>query len=107
MAPIYDSKLFDLWKKAGLDNNLRQRHPFTIFVSAKYLLDRFSHVEQSYLTSHYGQDDLKHALKYLMVPQAIFLNQHKQDETICKCFFVCFGLVSKKNKNLNKWNRHD
>ncbi|OBZ87104.1 FAS1 domain-containing protein fsc1 [Choanephora cucurbitarum] len=82
MAPIYDSKLFDLWKKAGLDNNLRQRHPFTIFVSAKYLLDRFSHVEQSYLTSHYGQDDLKHALKYLMVPQAIFLNQHKQDETI-------------------------
>ncbi|KAI8383020.1 FAS1 domain-containing protein [Blakeslea trispora] len=81
MVPIYDSKLFSLWKKTGLDIEFRQRHPFTLFISAKYLLDRFSHVEQNYLISDYGKQDLRHALQYLMIPQAIFLNQHKDETT--------------------------
>lgn len=80
----HDEKMYRLMEKVGLDGLLGLEKPFTVFVSAKYLLDRFKRVEQNYLTSVYGKDDLKHLLEYVIVPEAILFDGHSTGESTCK-----------------------
>ncbi|KAK4520092.1 Aconitate hydratase mitochondrial [Mucor velutinosus] len=76
-----DGKLYDLMEKTGIDKLLQEERPFTTFVSATYLLDRFNHVEKNYLISKYGQKDLKELIKYLVISEPIYLNNHPEGET--------------------------
>lgn len=71
-------------EKTGIDKVLEEERPFTTFVSAKYLLDRFNHVEKNYLVSKYGQKDLKELIEYLVISKPIYLNDHPEGETKCK-----------------------
>ncbi|KAI9475398.1 MAG: FAS1 domain-containing protein [Benjaminiella poitrasii] len=73
-----DDKLFDLMRKCQLDSLLeRPESSFTVFVSASYLLDKFKKVEQNYLISQYGMDDLRRMVEYLIIPEPIYLySQH-------------------------------
>ncbi|KAI7864090.1 FAS1 domain-containing protein [Mucor mucedo] len=77
----FDEKLFELMKRADLDKLIALERPFTTFISAKYLLDKFNHVEKKYLTSEYGLQDLKHILKYLVISEPIYLDRHPIGET--------------------------
>ncbi|KAI8973486.1 FAS1 domain-containing protein [Mycotypha africana] len=76
-----DKKLFELLVRTGVDEVINQERPFTAFVSKKNILDKFQDIEQKYLTSKYGLDDLKHIVQYLVIPKAIFLNNHSIGET--------------------------
>lgn len=71
-------------EKTNLDQLISQEKPFTTFVSSKFLLDRFKKVEQNYLTSKYGDEDLKHILKYLVIPETIIFDRHSAGESTCK-----------------------
>ncbi|CAO3699059.1 unnamed protein product [Rhizopus stolonifer] len=66
-----DKKTFDLMNQTKLDINQK---PMTFFVSKRYLLDRFSRLEQNYLISRYGIQDLKKMLKYNMIPQPVYFD---------------------------------
>jgi hypothetical protein len=71
-------------ERAELDKLISLERPFTTFISAKYLLDRFNQVEKKYLTSEYGLHDLKQILKYLVISEPIYLDGHSIGETSCK-----------------------
>jgi hypothetical protein len=70
-------------EKTGVDKLIEAERPFTTFVSAKYLLDRFNHVEKNYLVSEYGQSDLERLIKYLVIAKPIYLDNHPEGETSC------------------------
>jgi hypothetical protein len=80
----YDKKLYELMQKTSLDKLIASKRPFTTFISAKYLLDRFNQVETKYLSSEYGLNDLQHILKYLVISQPIYFDYHSVGETSCK-----------------------
>ncbi|KAI7898866.1 FAS1 domain-containing protein [Cokeromyces recurvatus] len=72
----HDYKLFDLMKKCKIDLLLEHQQPFTAFVSAKYLLDKFKKIEQKYLISKHGIHDLEQIIKYVIIPKPIYLYNH-------------------------------
>lgn len=71
-------------KKTKVNHIIEQERPFTTFVSAKYLLDRFSRVEKNYLISKYGIQDLTEIVKHLVISKAIYFNNYPEGETTCK-----------------------
>lgn len=83
-----------------LDEVISSKRPFTTFISAKYILDRFNGVEQKYLTSEYGSNDLKQILKYLIITKPIYLDNHPVGETSCKSIFVVLLCSTFKNSVL-------
>lgn len=77
-------------QKVNIDRLISEERPFTTFISAKYLLDKFNGVEKSYLTSEYGLNDLTKIIKYLVIAKPIYLDSHSAGETSCKsCDLVC------------------
>ncbi|KAI8638874.1 FAS1 domain-containing protein [Parasitella parasitica] len=81
VVQYHDGKLYDLMGKTGIDKLIAKERPFTTFVSAKYLLDRFNRVEKSYLVSEYGQVDLKRLIEYLVITKPIYFDNHLSGET--------------------------
>ncbi|GAA5801723.1 hypothetical protein HPULCUR_007175 [Helicostylum pulchrum] len=78
---VIDEKLFELMERTGTDTLLSSERPFTTFISAKYLLDRFNYVEKKYLTSEYGLEDLKQMVKYLVIAEPVYFNNLSVGET--------------------------
>ena len=75
-------------EKTSTDKLLEEERPFTTFVSARYLLDRFNHVEKNYLVSKYGQKDLKELIEYLVISKPIYFDKHPEGEATCKQYNV-------------------
>lgn len=86
---VIDEKLFELMERTGTDTLLSSERPFTTFISAKYLLDRFNYVEKKYLTSEYGLEDLKQMVKYLVIAEPVYFNNLSVGETSCNFFISC------------------
>ncbi|KAG2235542.1 FAS1 domain-containing protein [Thamnidium elegans] len=81
VVKAFDEKLFELMKRTDIDKLLSSERPFTTFISAKYLLDRFNYIEKKYLTSEYGLEDLKHIVKYLVIAEPVYFNNLAIGET--------------------------
>lgn len=80
-----DGKLYELMVRTQVDKLLSKERPFTTFISAKYLLDRFNQVENKYLKSPYGFDDLKQMVQYLVISEPVYFDSLEPGETSCKC----------------------
>lgn len=80
----YDRKLYDLMEKTKVNQLIEHERPFTTFASAKYLLDRFSRVEQNYLVSKYGLQDLTKVIKHLVISKTIYFDDYPEGESTCK-----------------------
>ncbi|CAO3637353.1 unnamed protein product [Cunninghamella echinulata] len=67
--------LYQLMNQMNIIDFIDQQQPFTVFYSKKPLLDPFQDVEQSYLLSKYGDEDLTHLLEYLIIYGDIYSEQ--------------------------------
>jgi hypothetical protein len=83
-------------EKTKVNQLIAHERPFTTFVSARYLLDRFSRVEQNYLVSKYGLEDLTKVVRHLVVSKAIYFDNYPEGENSCKlpCCFEDYFLTS-------------
>ncbi|KAI9314970.1 FAS1 domain-containing protein [Dichotomocladium elegans] len=64
--------LYNLLDKVNITQILKERRPFTVFVSREEALGSFKSTEKAYLTSDYGLDDLGLLLKYTVIEQPIY-----------------------------------
>ncbi|KAG1457377.1 hypothetical protein G6F55_005969 [Rhizopus delemar] len=75
-----DRKMYDLIKKAKVPLWMNNK-PLTAFISKRYLLDRFKQIEQDYLISHYGLEELQMMLKYTIVSEPVYFDNIGRGET--------------------------
>ncbi|KAL0087614.1 hypothetical protein J3Q64DRAFT_1637784 [Phycomyces blakesleeanus] len=64
--------LFELLKRLGIDTLLNEARPYTVFVSRMDVLSKFNAIEQRYILSEYGQQDLSGLVRYMVVEGALF-----------------------------------
>ncbi|KAI8338344.1 FAS1 domain-containing protein [Chlamydoabsidia padenii] len=75
LAPSLESRTTDLYQmmdRVGLVHLINQHQPFTVFYSEQSILEPFNQVEQSYLLSTYGDEDLGKMLDYLVIRGDIY-----------------------------------
>ncbi|KAI8974651.1 FAS1 domain-containing protein [Pilobolus umbonatus] len=77
----HDERLYHLIRQAQLIHLIDSHHTFTLFVSSRYLMDKFNSIERQYLTSHEGFQDLNLILKYSIVSRPIYLDTHPVGDT--------------------------
>jgi hypothetical protein len=58
--------------RVGLIHLINQHQPYTVFYSEQSILQDFNDVEQSYLLSTYGDEDLGRMLDYLVIRGDIY-----------------------------------
>ncbi|RCI04275.1 hypothetical protein CU098_009943 [Rhizopus stolonifer] len=74
-----------LMKTVEIDQLLREKSGFTVFVSAKKEpLSSYSQIESNYLTSTYGTSDLAVFLKYTIIDKIIYLDEFTSGKTTYK-----------------------
>lgn len=75
--------MYDLIKKAKIPLWMNNK-PLTAFISKRYLLDRFKQIEQDYLISHYGLEELQMMLKYTIISEPVYFDNIGRGETNCR-----------------------
>lgn len=78
-----DRKMYDLIKKSKVPLWMNNK-PLTAFISKRYLLDRFKQIEQDYLISHYGLEELQMMLKYTIISEPVYFDNIGRGETNCR-----------------------
>lgn len=72
-------------QKADIIQLLKEKTPFTIFVSTKKEpLGYYNDIETTYLMSKHGKIDLSLFLKYAIIDKAIYLDEFTSGKTTCK-----------------------
>ncbi|CAO3642020.1 unnamed protein product [Cunninghamella blakesleeana] len=69
------NNLYQLMYQMNIIDFIDQQRPFTLFYSKRALLTPFNNVEQNYLLSKYGDEDLNHLLEYLIIYGDIYSEQ--------------------------------
>lgn len=77
--------LYKLMYQMNIIDFIDQQQPFTVFYSKRSLLTPFNDVEQNYLLSKYGDEDLNHLLEYLIIygdiySEQLLSNDNKNDD---------------------------
>lgn len=71
-------------EKAGVHNILNQPRPYTVFIPRQSVLSKMNSIEQAYITSKYGEEDLTRLLKYMIVQDPLYGNTFPSGRTLCK-----------------------
>lgn len=62
-----NKELYSLMEKAGVHNILNQPQPYTVFIPRHNVLSKMNPIEQTYMTSKYGEQDLTQLLKFMIM----------------------------------------
>ncbi|KAI7871666.1 FAS1 domain-containing protein [Spinellus fusiger] len=66
------SVLWGWMKQLGIDTLLREARPYTVFVSRSDVFSKFNKIEQRYITSVNGTEDLTKLLRYMVVEGVLY-----------------------------------
>ncbi|KAI8377850.1 FAS1 domain-containing protein [Radiomyces spectabilis] len=73
---------YALLEKIGMHDLLNEGQPFTLFVPRDNILNQLATVEQQYLLSRYGKEDLGRLLKYMVVKGAVYAADFPNGKTL-------------------------
>lgn len=83
-------------KMVKVDELLREKTGFTVFVSTKENpLTYYNSIESSYLTSKYGKTDLTLFLKYTIIDKPIYLDEFTSGKTTCNLYQKLLSFINK------------
>lgn len=73
-------------QRVGLADELDQPRPFTVFVPRQeYILDKLNPIEQTYLNSSFGKDDLSSILRYTVLKDPLYKSTFPAGKSTRKC----------------------
>lgn len=84
----------DLLVLSGLDSILSEHRPFTIFAPESAALARFNNIEEAYLKSEQGREDLQTVIKYHVHEGVLFSEEVPSGKSNRKFDYLCVGDMS-------------
>lgn len=91
---------YDYLKIAELENILKQKKPFTLFVSKNDPLGKFNSIEKDYLISKHGLKDLKLYFNYFIIDGSNYAINFPKGKSTCNfnsfiylLFSFCYSLL--------------